>query len=487
MSGIWLNIGCGKQHLSGFVNMDIEQPFDKKLDARKGLPFGDQSVDGIYSEHFFEHLTQAEGLRFLRECRRVLKPGGIVRVAMPDLDAFVNRYVSEDWRGDGDMFKLGFDWVANRCEMLNFGMREWGHKHLYNEEELTRIAQMAGLEAVKRYDHGKSDTPQFVGRETRNGTNLIVECVTPDRLVEAKPLVSVLIPAFRATWFREAIRCALDQTYCTIEIIVSDDSSNGDIAKIVEEEARGDARVSYIRNDPPLGPVENFLHCFSLAKGEFVKYLNDDDLLALNCVERMLQAYREHPSVSLVTSYRKRIDESGELYKDIPATRLLSKESCELEGTRCANVLITQPCNFIGEPTTAMFRKADLTWVKPNIVSFGGMKATGNGDVAMWLNLLGRGNVYYVSEPLSYFRIHPGQHQNTPSIRIALQETQGGFVRHGRRLGLAPLKIVWCLKRRFGPTDSWGMMQIITTAPFRDLMRRYLRALPRYVFYKLFR
>src|SRR5882672_9376986 len=78
MSGIWLNIGCGKEHLSDFVNMDMARPYDKKLDARKGLPFADRTVEGIYSEHFVEHLTQEEGLGFLRECRRVLKPGRVV-------------------------------------------------------------------------------------------------------------------------------------------------------------------------------------------------------------------------------------------------------------------------------------------------------------------------------------------------------------------------------------------------------------------------
>ena len=175
MSGIWLNIGCGNKHLNGFVNMDIEKPYNEKLDARKGLPYADQAVDGVYSEHFFEHLTQAEGLCFLRECRRVLKRGGVVRIAMPDLDELVKRYMSEDWRGDGDMFKLGFDWVSNRCEMLNIAMREWGHKHVYNEEELVRIASLAGLEPIARCAHGRSDVKNFVGRETRDGSKLIME------------------------------------------------------------------------------------------------------------------------------------------------------------------------------------------------------------------------------------------------------------------------------------------------------------------------
>lgn len=474
MSDIWLNIGCGKKHLSGFVNMDIEQPYDKKLDARKGLPYPDQTVDGVYSEHFFEHLTQAEGLGFLRESRRVLKPGGVVRVAMPDLDAFVRRYESEDWRGDGDMFKLGFDWVANRCEMLNLGMREWGHKHLYNEEELVRVAQMAGLEPTKRCEHGKSDTPEFVGRETRNGSKLIVEFTVPNRTVGAAPLVSVLIPAYRVTWFQQALQSALTQTYQNIEIIICDDSPNDDIAKIARVAAASDNRVSYFRNDPPQGPLGNFLRCFTLAKGEFIKFLNDDDLLAQTCIEKLLQAFRQHPSVTLVTSSRKRIDETGNELSDIPATRLLSKRNCELEGISCANALISLQTNFIGEPTTVMFRKSDLAWVKPNLASFGGMQAVGAGDVAMWLNLLGRGNAFYIAEPLSFFRIHAGQRQNELPIQVAGQQTWRGFIFHGQRLGLMTSRAVWGIKRRFTATESWRYMRMKSTKPFKLRLRGFL-------------
>jgi len=446
--------------------MDIEKPYDKKLDARKGLPYSEQTVDGIYSEHFFEHLTQAEGLGFLRECRRILKPGGVVRIAMPDLDEVVSRYVSKDWRGDGDMFKLGYDWVANRCEMLNIGMREWGHKHVYNEEELTRIAQMAGLEPTKRCEHSKSDIPMLAGRETRNSTKLIIEFIVPDRSVSSAPLVSVLIPAFRATWFKQSLLSALSQTYQNIEILISDDSPNEDIQQIVKSETQGNSRVTYIRNNPPLGAMGNFLNCYSRAKGEFIKFLNDDDLLAPSCIEKMLHAFREHPSVTLVTSYRKRIDVVGKQLIDVPANRLLVRQDSELEGISCANALLSHKVNFIGEPTTVMFRKLDLIWVKPHLATFGGASAVGAGDMAMWINLLGRGNAFYIVEPLSSFRIHAGQRQYEQSVQVGVQKTWANFNLHGKRLGYMPTRTAWFLKRRCAGGDGWEVMQLITTQPF---------------------
>lgn len=474
MEGIWLNIGCGNKHLDGFINMDIKKPYDRKLDARKGLPYSDQSVDGIYSEHFFEHLNQAEGLNFLRECRRVLKPRGIVRIAMPDLDEVVHRYVSDDWRADGDMFKLGFDWVANRCEMLNIAMREWGHKHLYNEEELVRIAQTAGLDPIKRCAHGQSEISEFIGRETRNGSKLIMEFTVHDRRINENPLVSVLIPAYRATYFREALDSVLTQTYKNIEVIICDDSSDDEIEKTVNQLISSDNRVHYFRNDKCLGTLDNHMKCFSLAKGELIKFLSDDDLLVPTCIERMINVLRCHPSVTLVTSGRTRIDAVGKELPDIPATSLLSSQSCEIDGVSCANALISSQTNFIGEPSTTIFRKVDLIWVKPHFATFGGMMAVGAGDVAMWLNLLGRGNAYYIVDRLSFFRVHDSQRQQELPIQRAGKLTWKGFRFHGKRLGLMPYRLVFSIKTRDKNLCAWNATRLLPMPIFFEQFRHIL-------------
>ncbi|WP_367156086.1 glycosyltransferase [Methylomonas sp. HYX-M1] len=475
MQKTFLNIGCGRQHITGFVNMDIVKPYDRKLDARKGLPFPECSVDGIYSEHFFEHLTQAEGLGFLRECRRVLKPGGVVRIAMPDLDDLVRRYTSEDWRGDGDMFKLGFDWVENRCEMMNIAMREWGHKHVYNEEELVRIARYAGLEPIGRCRHGCSDIPELAGRETRNSSKLIMEFTLPARSSESRPLVSVLIPAYRADYFRQALTSALSQTYSHLEIIVCDDSANNSIESMTRELAQQDGRVTYIRNQPPQGGLGNYLNCFARANGEFIKFLNDDDVLEPNCIEKMLNVFAAHPGVTLVTSKRVLIDSRGERLPDLPATQRLCREDSEMDGISCANALIAGQINFLGEPSTAMFRKIDLAWVKPHFMSIGGLIGIGAGDVAMWLNLLGRGNGYYIAEPLSYFRLHEQQRQQDPAIQQQGQQTWRKFIFQGRRLGLMPHLLVWGIRSRSAGSNVWRTMQIVTSPLFLIQLRGYFR------------
>jgi SAM-dependent methyltransferase len=129
-----LNIGGGFTYCDGFTNVDICKeyslwwfPFKKLLyrisgtrkhhtykafckvlrskpirhDVRKPLPFEDDSVDEIYTSHLLEHLTYADGLRFLEELRRVIKPDGIIRIVSPEYDKatrdiLFNEY-SDEW------------------------------------------------------------------------------------------------------------------------------------------------------------------------------------------------------------------------------------------------------------------------------------------------------------------------------------------------------------------------------------------------------
>jgi len=90
-----INIGCGSRFHDDWVNIDIYSASPKVLryDIRKGLPFPDNSFDAAYSSHILEHLTPEEGRYFLMEQQRILKKGGIVRVAVPDLEIICRNYL----------------------------------------------------------------------------------------------------------------------------------------------------------------------------------------------------------------------------------------------------------------------------------------------------------------------------------------------------------------------------------------------------------
>lgn len=484
MNGIWLNIGCGRKHLKGYVNMDIAQPYDQKLDARSGLPFGDRTVDGVYSEHFFEHLTQAEGLAFLRECRRVLKPGGRIRIAMPDLDELVQRYQSEDWRGEGDMFRLGFDWVVNRCEMLNFAMREWGHRHFYNEEELRRITNLAGFRALGRFTNGKSEVAEFQGLETRPSSRLIMEFEPRSALAKDEvPLVSVLIPAYKPEYFEAALNSALQQDYPNLEVVVSDDSPDTRIQDMVARV--GDKRLRYVRNEPANGQLKNYLSLIHLAKGEFLKYLNDDDVLSQDCVRLMVDAFRVE-GVALVTSYHALIDSDGQPMPNQVVNQPLFTKDTVIEGSSFAEKVLRFRINFIGEPSCIMFRKDDAVWVEPHPFAFGGYgrDRSGLADVGLALNLLSQGDAAYLSRPLSSIRISPLQWSNTSEARTWALTTWRHFLRHAVRLGLIKRRSLgWKLKcRTLEASATWQKVYkidlrtlLLQARWMRDLIKEKLR------------
>lgn len=75
-----LNLGCGTNKLEGWDNRDAD------VDITKPLPWKDSTADFVFAEHVVEHVYYEQALGFFRECHRVLKPGGVVRIAVPSVE-----------------------------------------------------------------------------------------------------------------------------------------------------------------------------------------------------------------------------------------------------------------------------------------------------------------------------------------------------------------------------------------------------------------
>lgn len=90
------NLGCGSRHHHAWINLDFHGDGKMVLpwDLRRGLPLPDRSCDALYSSHAIEHFDRDGARRFLRECRRVLQPGGVIRLVAPDLEAVVRTYIA---------------------------------------------------------------------------------------------------------------------------------------------------------------------------------------------------------------------------------------------------------------------------------------------------------------------------------------------------------------------------------------------------------
>ncbi|TWT53730.1 hypothetical protein Pla22_13620 [Rubripirellula amarantea] len=90
-----LNVGCGRCYHPAWTNIDLvaATPEVRAYDLRRGLPYDDNSFDGVYHSHVLEHLTPESAAGMLRECGRVLRPGGVLRIVVPDLEGIAREYL----------------------------------------------------------------------------------------------------------------------------------------------------------------------------------------------------------------------------------------------------------------------------------------------------------------------------------------------------------------------------------------------------------
>lgn len=149
-----LHVGSGPLVREGWVNVD-NQPYegvDHVLDVTQGLPF--ENVDVIYAEHFIEHLSYAQGMAFLRECRRVLADSGVLRLSTPNLDwVWATQYHPGEWTTEAE--------AVRDCFWMNKAFRGWGHQFLYNGLTLRHTLLAAGFSEVESCAYGESRDPRL--------------------------------------------------------------------------------------------------------------------------------------------------------------------------------------------------------------------------------------------------------------------------------------------------------------------------------------
>ncbi len=165
-----LNCGCGPNVKPGWINIDLDPATDLQLDLRRPLPFREDSVMMVYSEHFFEHLEYpAETEVFLSESLRVLEPGGVFRVGIPDAEWPVRAYAAGE---DDEYFRLAREqwhpgWCDTRMHHINYHFRQGSeHKYAYDYETLERVLTRTGFGSVRRVDFN----PEFDSEVRAVGT-----------------------------------------------------------------------------------------------------------------------------------------------------------------------------------------------------------------------------------------------------------------------------------------------------------------------------
>ena len=138
------------------------------LDVTRPLPFGDDVFEAALGSHVLEHLAPDEGAALLAELRRVLAPGGVLRIAVPDLDAVIAAYDPADPDGFLDGLLQGRTRSRSRH-------RHWWH---YNERSLRAAFEGAGFVDVRREGFRRGRCPDVERVDTRP-ESLFMEGVVP--------------------------------------------------------------------------------------------------------------------------------------------------------------------------------------------------------------------------------------------------------------------------------------------------------------------
>lgn len=109
----FLNVGCGNRFLKDWTNVDFVKTAKEVIPCNvlDGLPFPDSSFDVVYHSHVLEHFSKSSGIFLMQECFRVLSPGGIVRVVVPDLEEIVRQYLKNLSRALAGEADYDYEWI----------------------------------------------------------------------------------------------------------------------------------------------------------------------------------------------------------------------------------------------------------------------------------------------------------------------------------------------------------------------------------------
>jgi hypothetical protein len=164
-----LHIGCGRGHLPGWINIDVD-PAPLAMNVLWGLPFGERSVRRVFVSHLLEHLFYPRDVQFfLGELRRVMAPGAVARIVVPDIAKCIAAYAAND-RAFFASRRETWDWWPENATRLEDFLAYAGagaepahlfeaHKYGYDLETLTKVLTEAGFVRIRTSGYMASDDP----------------------------------------------------------------------------------------------------------------------------------------------------------------------------------------------------------------------------------------------------------------------------------------------------------------------------------------
>jgi predicted O-linked N-acetylglucosamine transferase (SPINDLY family) len=221
--------------------------------------------------------------------------------------------------------------------------------------------------------------------------------------------VSILIPAFKPDYLAKAIASAQAQSFADIEILVGDDTVDGRLRPIVE--SFDDPRIRYFHHASGDARRNSFL-LFEQARGQYIKWLYDDDLLMPRSVEALVDALRQHPGSAIAVHERVLIDADDNVLHT-PPPLVPAGQIALVERPALVEHMVALANNFIGEPSNIMMVRdaVDMS----TVMLYRGWDITFLNDVSMYLNLAEKGPLVLLGGYLSCFRRHGTQNSGVAS------------------------------------------------------------------------
>ena len=162
-----LQIGGGWSLFEGWLNADIATiPGVIWMDATQPFPLPDETFQYIYSEHMIEHVPYEKGAHMLRECYRVMRWGGAIRMITPDLSAILGLH-SAELSAEQQRYLQWFcqtfvpTQAPSATSAINAMFRLWGHQFIYDEQTLANAMGSAGFTSINRYPISCSGHPEL--------------------------------------------------------------------------------------------------------------------------------------------------------------------------------------------------------------------------------------------------------------------------------------------------------------------------------------
>lgn len=174
---IKLEIGSGPvKGQNGWITLDLSMNADLYWDLCKSLPFPDKSVAMIYSSHVLEHFSYPDLVRLLKECLRILKPGGSFSACVPDARLYVQGYINPD-AFDQKLLSYKPGVISTQgIDIINYiAYMDGHHKYMFDRGNLVRVLSLVGFAKVHLRDFDpKIDLPE------RQHESIYVMCIKPE-------------------------------------------------------------------------------------------------------------------------------------------------------------------------------------------------------------------------------------------------------------------------------------------------------------------